>query len=296
MVYTYTFKYEKDRAIKSNTGTHRAYNSAHYVFTPSNADYVPKGGVLTSQSAAQGSAKGPEGCTNRDLCQYRHYYGREDGTRCNGGTHHIGDEVDKHFEKKESEKVCRQGFLYQRDDGSRCLGGTHYVDVTDEKKFASKPAKHSCQHGFVYNRQQGTRCYGGTHLVGEGESDSTTFKKEEKKNCMHGFVYNREDGTRCYGGTHHVDDVQVVRSLNPPASRCEQKFAFSREEGQRCKGGSHLRGDDVKPVYTGKGSLAAKKREWQHGPSACPDGYAFSREEGTRCTGGTHFRRHFPSK
>lgn len=177
-----------------------------------------------------------------------------------------------------SNNGCKHGYMFDREEGQRCQGGTHYTDVPSDEMFSDSTDKGcgavarnnvifptgKCKNGFQYNREERQRCYGGTHYVdaeqdekfsanppqGDGTLKDKWWKKHAPE-CQHGYRYGREDGTRCEGGSHHFKDGRYNPAVHGPNAgkprtqpiphECPDGYRFERENGSRCKGGSHFR-------------------------------------------------------
>lgn len=178
-----------------------------------------------------------------------------------------------------SNNGCKEGFAFNREEGHRCQGGTHYTDVPSDEMFSESRDKGcgavprynakyptgKCKSGFRYNREEGKRCYGGTHHTDVEQDkkftenfsqgpDGTLKDKWWMKGapeCQHGYQYSRDEGTRCGGGTHHFADGLYNAAVHGPNAgkprtqplprECPDGYRFERENGSRCKGGSHFR-------------------------------------------------------
>lgn len=185
---------------------------------------------------------------------------------------------------------CKHGYSYNREEGTRCNGGTHYLNSgDDEAKGADgqgsgngglsgqwwKRGAGNCRHGYAYSREQGTRCKGGSHYIGAGEGENADGS---------GAGNGSRDGSG--NGTGNGSGNGGVYQGN--AAVCKHGYAYNREQGTRCKGGTHFLGAPEDEVFNSKEKQKQRKAA-RRGPGVCKHGYGYSREDGKRCKGGSHY-------
>lgn len=228
-------RFTRDNGTRCFGGTHCADGTVVGQAPPAKENHA-------NGEANEGCNTQHGGFTKNGACQHGYSFNREEGKRCNGGTHYrdscdglsqgaanegdaaSGAEAGK-FRSKKSPETCKHGYSFNREEGRRCNGGSHYVDVPQDEKYVPKSSGNG----------------------GEGLSGKWWLKNEQQ--CKHGYRFDREDGTRCTGGTHHVGGEKYDPAIHgeqkprtvPKPSECPDGYRFCRESGTRCQGGTHYR-------------------------------------------------------
>lgn len=116
------FTFDRDEGQRCSGGS-------HYVDVPQDEKY----GVDTTKG--DGTLKGQWWKKGAPECQHGYRYSREDGTRCEGGSHHFAD---GHYDpsihgpnagqpkKFPLPRECPDGYKFEREHGTRCKGGSHF--------------------------------------------------------------------------------------------------------------------------------------------------------------------------